>query len=100
MNEADVRIREVEGGVDVPLHVQPRARRDEIAGFHNGALKLRIAAPPVDDAANRSVIAFFSSFLSLPKASFELKSGLRSRNKVLHIRGITRSWFLSRLNGS
>ncbi len=100
MNEPDLQIRETESGVDLPLHVQPRARRDEIVGSHNGALKLRIMAPPVDEAANRSVIAFFSSLLDLPRASFELKSGLRSRNKVLHIRGVTRAWLLSHLNRS
>jgi uncharacterized protein (TIGR00251 family) len=98
--EANLQIRETEGGVDVPLHVQPRARRDEIAGVHNGALKLRLTAPPVDDAANNSIVAFFSSLLGLPRASFQLKSGFRSRNKILHIRGITRVWFLSHLNRS
>lgn len=100
MNDVDWKIRETETGVVVPLHVQPRAQRDELAGFHNGALKLRIAAPPVDDAANRSVIAFFSSLLDIPKSFFKMRSGLRSRNKVLHIRGISRREFLARLNRS
>jgi uncharacterized protein len=100
VNGEDVRIRETEDGIDLPLHVQPRARRDEIAGCHDGALKLRITAPPVDDAANRSIISFFCSFLGLPKASFQLKSGVRSRNKVLHIQGVTSAWLRSRLNRS
>jgi hypothetical protein len=100
MNDVNLKIRETETGVDVPLHVQPRARRDELAGFHNGALKLRIAAPPVENAANRSVIAFLSSLLDIPKSWFEMRSGPRSRNKVLHIRGISRSEFLARLNRS
>ena len=97
MNDADWKIHETGTGVDVSLHVQPRAQRDELSGSYNGALKIRIAAPPVDDAANRSVIAFFSSLLGVPKSRFELRSGLRSRDKVLHIRGISRSEFLSRL---
>lgn len=100
MNDVAWKVRETATGVDVPLHIQPRARRDELAGFHNGALKLRIAAPPVDDAANRSVITFFSSLLDIPKSRFEMTSGLRSRNKILHISGISRSEFLTRLKRS
>jgi len=100
MSEPDWKIRETGTGVDVPLHVQPRARRDELAGFHNGALKLRITAPPVNDAANRSVIAFFSSLLDIPKSRLEITSGLRSREKILHVHGISRAEFLARLNRS
>lgn len=100
MNDPEWKIREAGDGVDVPLHIQPRARRDELAGFHNGALKLRISAPPVDDAANRSVIAFFSSLLDVPKSRLELTSGLRSRDKILHIRGISATEFITRINRS
>jgi len=100
MKEPDVQIRETSTGLDVPLHIQPRARRDELAGSHNGALKLRVMAPPVDDAANRSVIEFFSTLLGIPRSFLEIRSGLRSRNKLLHIRGVPLSEFLARLNRS
>jgi hypothetical protein len=45
------RITETAEGLEVPRHVQPRARRTELVGIHTGALKLKISAPPVDDAA-------------------------------------------------
>jgi len=100
MNGPEWKIRDAGDGVDVPLHVQPRARRDELAGLHNGALKLRLSAPPVDDAANRAVIAFFSSLLAISKSRLELTSGLRSRDKILHIRGISATEFSARINRS
>ena len=83
------RIREVGSGVELALHVQPRARRNEIAGLYNGALKLKISAPPVDDAANRAVIEFFAALLSLPKSRLSIISGTRSREKVLRIESIS-----------
>jgi uncharacterized protein len=89
MSEQGWQIREGETGLEVPLHVQVRARRDEIAGVHNGALKLRISAPPVDDAANRAVVAFFASLLAIPKSRLRIVSGQKSRNKVLRIEGIS-----------
>jgi uncharacterized protein len=89
MSEQGWQIRERETGLEVPLHVQVRARRDEIAGVHNGALKLRISAPPVDDAANRAIVAFFASLLAIPKSRLRIVSGQKSRDKVLRIEGIS-----------
>jgi uncharacterized protein len=89
MPESGWQIREKPTGLEVPLHVQVRARRDEIAGLHNGALKLRISAPPVDDAANRAIIAFFASLLAIPKSKLKIVAGQKSRDKVLRIEGIT-----------
>jgi uncharacterized protein (TIGR00251 family) len=89
--------RERENGLEVPLHVQVRARRDEIAGVHNGVLKIRISAPPVDDAANRAVLAFFASLLSIPKSRLRIVSGQKSRDKVLRIEGISLNDLRSRL---
>jgi hypothetical protein len=53
MPDIPLRTRESATALDVWLHVQPRAGRNEIAGIHNGALKLKVTAPPVDDAAKR-----------------------------------------------
>ena len=90
-------IRETPSGLDVPLHVQPRARRTELAGWHNGALKLKVQAPPVDDAANLAIVRFFSQLLAIPKARLAIASGSRSRDKILRIEGISRAQFLSQL---
>ena len=88
-------LRETEYGLDVPLHVQPRARKSEVVGFHNGAVKLKIAAPPVDDAANRAVVDYFSTMLAIPKTQLRIVSGAKSREKVLRVEKISSSEFLS-----
>ena len=49
-------IQEVEGGVEIVIHAQPRASRSEVVGLHGDALKVRLAAPPVDGAANLELI--------------------------------------------
>ncbi len=89
MSDPAWRFRETAGGLEVSLHVQPRARRNEFAGVHNGALKLKVCAPPVDDAANRAVIEYFASLLHLPKSRIQIASGLKSRDKVLRIESIS-----------
>jgi len=98
MNPADLDIRETAGGLCIRLHVQPRAKHSEIAGIHNGALKLKLTAPPVDDAANRAVIEHFASLLGIPKSSIQITSGLKSREKILQIKGISPAAFLTRIH--
>jgi uncharacterized protein (TIGR00251 family) len=93
-----LQIRETAAGLQVPLHVLPRAKRCEISGIHNGALRLKVTAPPVDDAANRAIIKFFSSLLDISKSSITILAGSKSRNKVLQIEGISVSRFLERID--
>lgn len=57
-----------------------------VAGLHNGALKLKLTAPPVDNAANKECIAFLAKALKLPKSSLDILSGHTNRNKQLLIR--------------
>ena len=89
MDNTDFRIRESGADIEVPLHVQPRARRTQIAGLHDGTLKVKISAPPVDDAANRAIVEFFSDLLGHPKSRLHIISGGKSRNKVLRIEGMS-----------
>jgi uncharacterized protein (TIGR00251 family) len=98
MNPAEPDIRETAEGIAVRLHVQPRARHSEIVGIHNGALKLKVTAPPVDDAANRAIIEHFSSLLGISKSSLQITSGLKSRDKTLQIKGISAQTFLARID--
>jgi len=93
MDSAGCRIRETGTGLMVPLHVQPRARRTQIAGIHNGALKVKVSAPPVDDAANRAIVEYFSKILGLPKSHVRIVAGQKSRDKLLHIDGISLQTF-------
>jgi uncharacterized protein (TIGR00251 family) len=95
MNITELKVNETGEGLVVRLHVQPRAKRCEVAGVHNGALKLKVTAPPVDDAANRAIVEFLSASLGLPKSSFQILAGERSRDKVLQIRGLRFADFLT-----
>jgi uncharacterized protein len=83
------RIRETKEGVELALHVQPRAKKNEIAGEHAGKLKVRVTAPPVDDAANQSLVDFFAGLLKIPKSRVQITAGLHSREKTVLLRGIT-----------
>lgn len=67
------------------LHVQPGARRTEVAGTHGDALKIRLAAPPVDGKANDELTAFLAKEFGVPKRQVELVSGAASRNKRVQI---------------
>ena len=98
MTEASFHIQETPEGVEVRLHVQPRARRNEFTGTHDGALKLKVAAPPVDDAANRAIIDFFAVLLDIPKSRIRITSGLKSRDKKVFVEGIPMDRFMTALD--
>jgi len=87
MSQPKLRIRNRGGCVEIDLHVQPRTSKTEITGSHDGAVKLRVAALPVDGAANRAVLDFFSSLLKISKSRLEIVGGEKSRRKVLRIQG-------------
>jgi uncharacterized protein len=76
-------------GVTISLHLQPRASRTEICGIQGDELKVRVTAPPVEDAANRLCIEFFAKLFKLPKSAVSIVSGHKSRHKRLHISGVT-----------
>ena len=67
------------------LHIQPGAKKTEVAGEHGDALKIRLAAPPVDGKANAALIAFVADRLGVAKSAVSLKSGQTSRRKVLEV---------------
>ena len=94
MTYSDLQIHGTAAGFEVRLHVLPRAKCCEISGVHNGALKLKVTAPPVDDAANRAIIKYFSSLLDIPKSSLTILWGQKSRDKILQIAGLSASKFL------
>lgn len=75
-------------GVVLTLHIQPGAKKTEVAGLHGDALKIRLAAPPVDGKANEALVAFVAKTLGVPKANVELVSGQTSRAKRLRVAGI------------
>lgn len=76
-----------DGRITLTLHIQPGAKKTEFAGLHGDALKIRLAAPPVDGKANEALIKFVAEVLGLPKSAVSLKSGQTSRRKVLEVLG-------------
>jgi uncharacterized protein len=70
------------------VHVVPRARTTEVAGRHGDALKIRLAAPPVDGAANEELIRFLAERLSVPRSAVTIAAGLTGRRKTVKIAGI------------
>jgi len=77
-------------GADVvlSLHVQPGARKTEVAGLHGDALKIRLAAPPVDGKANECLIGFLAETLGIAQRNIGLVSGATSRAKRVRIEGL------------
>ena len=80
-------IRQTTAGVELDVRVIPRAKRTEAAGLRNGALVVRLAAPPVDGAANAALVAFLASALGVPSRAVQLLSGERGRQKRILIAG-------------
>lgn len=78
-----------ERGATVSIHVQPRASRTEVVSMHEGWLKVRVAAPPVDGAANAAIIGWLSKRLKVPKSDIVFLSGERGRRKVILVTGVT-----------
>jgi len=76
-----------DGRITLTLHIQPGAKKTEFAGLHGDALKIRLAAPPVDGKANEALVKFIAETLGLAKSSVSLKSGQTSRRKVLEVLG-------------
>jgi uncharacterized protein (TIGR00251 family) len=76
-------------GADVvlSLHIQPGAKKTEVAGVHGEALKVRLNAPPVDGKANEALIAFLAERLGVPKARVILEAGQTSRSKRVRVVG-------------
>ena len=74
-------------GADVRLHVrvQPRAARTAVAGEHAGVVRIRLAAPPVDGAANDELVRFISRALHIAASRVRVISGAASRSKVVEI---------------
>ena len=87
-------------GMRLTVHVQPRAKRSEVVGKHGDALKVRVAAPPVDGAANEELVRFLARELGLPAASVRVSSGATGRRKIVEIDGLSASQVRTALLGT
>jgi len=77
-----------DGSAVLHLHIQPGAKTSEVVGLHGEALKLRLAAPPVDGKANAALLAFLAEQLGVAKSSLELLRGETSRQKTVRVSGV------------
>ena len=84
-------------GVVLAVRVQPRASRDEVAGTMEGALKIRLCAPAVENRANEALTEFLAAVLKVPKSSVRILSGERGRRKRVEITGVTRQQVMNLL---
>lgn len=76
------------GKVVLAVRVQPRSRKNALTGLRNDALLVQVTAAPVDGAANQAVIEVLAKALSLPKSSFTLHQGVKSRDKSMQVENI------------
>ena len=79
------------------VYAQPRASRTEVTGEHGEALKIRLAAPPVEGAANAELLSFLAKKLGVSKSAVRLVKGQRGRQKLVEVEGLDPEELASRL---
>jgi uncharacterized protein (TIGR00251 family) len=82
----------------ISLHVYPNAPRNQIVGFSEGVLGVKIAAPPVRGQANRELVAFLSQILGVGKSSLAILKGHTSRNKLISVKDLSQEEVIRRLS--
>lgn len=91
-------IQEDNGGVTIKIRVQPRAAKNQLSGVMDGALKVRLTAPPVEGAANKACCAFIAELFGVAKGQVTICHGQTGRNKTLRVEGVTARQVLDKLN--
>jgi uncharacterized protein (TIGR00251 family) len=84
-----VRITHSKGGATFAVKVVPRASRTEITGTHQDLIRVRLAAPPVEGAANRALVKFLAGVLDVSRRDVEIVAGHTSRRKVIRVTGLS-----------
>jgi len=79
------------------VRVQPGASRDEVLGFADGVLRVKVAAPPVRGRANAALLALLADLLGVSKGRLSIVKGETSRNKVIAIEGLSQEEVEGRL---
>lgn len=91
-------IETTKGGVRLHLFIQPKSSKNEVVGSHNGLLKIKITAPPVDGKANECLIEFLSDVFDIPKRDITIIRGETGRNKTVELSGLTEEAVKTKLN--
>lgn len=89
MSECALNLSEDKNGVLIPVRVTPRGRANAVTGARNGVLSLAVTAPPAEGAANAAVIEVLSDALRCPKSALTIRRGVKSRDKVVVVTGLS-----------
>jgi hypothetical protein len=92
-------LRQEVGSVTLELLVAPRASRTRVVGEHDGRLKVQLAAPPVDGAANQALVAFLADALGVRQGEVTLLRGETGRRKSVRVTGVAAEVVVERLGG-
>ena len=92
-------IGESAGGITLRVRVQPRASRDAFGGEREGALVVRLAAPPVEGAANEALVRLLGRGLGVAPSAVRIARGARGRTKRVAVAGIDAATARARLSG-
>ena len=84
-----------EGAVIFRVRVQPRASKEEIGGVMEGAMKVRLRAPALEDRANEALCEYLAQLLKTPKSAVRILSGHHSRSKRVEVCGVTEQQILA-----
>ena len=95
-----IRYTESDGAITFDVRVAPRASKTEIAGTHDGALKIRVAAPPVEGAANDELVRFLARALGVPQRAVEIVVGHTSKSKRVRVAGARAETLLKLTKGN
>jgi hypothetical protein len=76
-----------DGALRISVYAQPQARKTAVDGIHNGALKIKVAAPALEDRANDELIRFLAGCFAVTRRDVTLLRGGKSRNKLFEVRG-------------
>jgi uncharacterized protein (TIGR00251 family) len=82
-------LRATTNGCTLAVRVHPGARRNAIAGTHDGAIKISLTTPPTSGRANAALIVFLAGHLNIPRSHITLVTGATTRTKTLHLEGLT-----------
>jgi uncharacterized protein (TIGR00251 family) len=93
-----IEIKEDSEGVSFAVRVSPRASRSEIHGEHAGALKVSLAAPPVEGEANAALCELLAKRLSVPKRAVGIVHGIRGKSKTVRVLGVNAKAILALLD--
>lgn len=85
------------GAIRFRVKVQARARRQEIVGVHDGALRVRVTAPPLEGRANQAVVELLAEHLRVPRSSIKIAAGERNPLKLVEVAGLDAAAIRERL---